>query len=50
MTPKANQYALAALKDRRASAGRVRGNLAYLQRQGKVRKDASGDVVRWSLL
>lgn len=34
---------------RRAVAGRVRGNLAYMLRQGKVSKDNSGDAVAWRL-
>lgn len=34
---------------RRAVGGRVRGNLAYLERRGKVRKTGNGRTARWSL-
>lgn len=34
---------------RKAVAGRVRGNLAYLKRQGKVSKAQDGKEARWSI-
>jgi hypothetical protein len=34
---------------RRAVSGRVRGNLAYLERKGKVEKDVTDDGVVWRL-
>ena len=34
---------------RRAVGGRVRGNLAYLERRGKVDKSGNGIGARWSL-
>jgi hypothetical protein len=34
---------------RRALAGRVRGNLAYLERRGMVCKSGSGKATRWGL-
>jgi len=34
---------------RRAVGGRVRGNLAYLERRGKVCKAGSGRTARWNL-
>jgi hypothetical protein len=34
---------------RRAVGGRVRGNLAYLERRGKVGKTGSGTSARWGL-
>lgn len=34
---------------RRAVGGRVRGNLAYLEKRGKVSKSGSGTAARWVL-
>jgi len=34
---------------RRAVAGRVRGNLAYLERQGRVLKINNGPAARWQI-
>ena len=34
---------------RRAVSGRVRGNLAYLERRGKIEKLGDGRVARWRL-
>ena len=35
---------------RRAVGGRVRGNLAYLERRGKVSKTENGKAARWRLV